>query len=193
MDRYKKIIIIITGIIGAVLICWGFLYSQADRYGLDVPETRQIFPEKVWRGENGTITYEFGFNFSRDAGRCLHFVSDRQTVKVYQNGRLIHSLDNGTTAVGRVPGKFFHFVKLSQAESQVLVEIQYHYYHDENVSPVFWLGDRQQMFKERLIHALPAAIIYFLTFVIGVMALLFWGIVRRELKTAGKAFIFPHC
>ena len=75
MDRYKKIIII-TGIIGAVLICWGFLYSQADRYGLDVPGTRQIFPEKVWRGENRTITYEFGFDFSRDAGRCLHFVSD---------------------------------------------------------------------------------------------------------------------
>lgn len=189
MDRYKKIIII-TGIIGAVLICWGFLYSQADRYGLDVPETRQIFPEKVWRGENGTITYEFGFDFSRDAGRCLHFVSDRQTVKVYQNGGLIHSLDNGTTAVGRVPGKFFHFVKLSQAESQVLVEIQYHYYHDEKVSPVFWLGDRQQMFKERLIHALPAAVIYFLTFVIGVMVLLFWGIVRRELKNSRESFYF---
>lgn len=189
MDRYKKMIII-TGIIGAVLICWGFLYSQADRYGLDVPETRQIFPEKVWRGENRTITYEFGFDFSRDAGRCLHFVSDRQTVKVYQNGGLIHSLDNGTTAVGRVPGKFFHFVKLSQAESQVLVEIQYHYYHDENVSPVFWLGDRQQMFKERLIHALPAAVIYFLTFVIGVMVLLFWGIVRRELKNSRESFYF---
>lgn len=189
MDRYKKIIII-TGIIGAVLICWGFLYSQADRYGLDVPGTRQIFPEKVWRGENRTITYEFGFDFSRDAGRCLHFVSDRQTVKVYQNGGLIHSLDNGTTAVGRVPGKFFHFVKLSQAESQVLVEIQYHYYHDENVSPVFWLGDRQQMFKERLIHALPAAVIYFLTFVIGVMVLLFWGIVRRELKNSRESFYF---
>ena len=77
MDRYKKIIII-TGIIGAVLICWGFLYSQADRYGLDVPETRQIFPEKVWRGENGTITYEFGFNFQEmPDGACILFLIGR--------------------------------------------------------------------------------------------------------------------
>lgn len=82
-------------------------------------------------------------------------------MKVYQNGALIHSLDDGTTAVGRVPGKFYHFVKLPQAESQVLVEIQYHYYHDENIPPVFWLGDRQQMFKERIICALPAAAVYF--------------------------------
>lgn len=46
------------------------------------------------------------------------------------------------------------------------------------------------MFKERLIHALPAAVIYFLTFVIGVMVLLFWGIARRELKNSRESFYF---
>lgn len=189
VDRYKKIIII-TALIGAVLIFWGFFYSREDRYSLEAPETCQILPENVWKGENGTITYEFGFDLSRDAGRCLHFVSDRQSVKVYQNGALIHSLDDGTTAVGRVPGKFYHFVKLPQAESQVLVEIQYHYYHDENIPPVFWLGDRQQMFKERIICALPAAAVYFLTFVIGVMVLLFWGVVRGSLKNSREGFYF---
>ena len=189
MDRYKKIIII-TALIGAVLIFWGFFYSREDRYSLEAPETCQILPENVWKGENGTITYEFSFDFSGDSGRCLHFVSDRQSVKVYQNGALIHSLDDGTTAVGRVPGKFYHFVKLPQAESQVLVEIQYHYYHDENIPPVFWLGDRQQMFKERIICALPAAAVYFLTFVIGVMVLLFWGVVRGSLKNSREGFYF---
>lgn len=189
VDRYKKIIII-TALIGAVLIFWGFFYSREDRYSLEAPETCQILPENVWKGENGTITYEFSFDFSGDSGRCLHFVSDRQSVKVYQNGALIHSLDDGTTAVGRVPGKFYHFVKLPQAESQVLVEIQYHYYHDENIPPVFWLGDRQQMFKERIICALPAAAVYFLTFVIGVMVLLFWGVVRGSLKNSREGFYF---
>ena len=189
VDRYKKIIII-TALIGAVLIFWGFFYSREDRYSLEVPETCQILPENVWKGENGTITYEFSFDFSGDSGRCLHFVSDRQSVKVYQNGALIHSLGDGTTAVGRVPGKFYHFVKLPQAESQVLVEIQYHYYHDENIPPVFWLGDRQQMFKERIICALPAAAVYFLTFVIGVMVLLFWGVVRGSLKNSREGFYF---
>lgn len=189
VDRYKKIIII-TALIGAVLIFWGFFYSREDRYSLEALETCQILPENVWKGENGTITYEFSFDFSGDSGRCLHFVSDRQSVKVYQNGALIHSLDDGTTAVGRVPGKFYHFVKLPQAESQVLVEIQYHYYHDENIPPVFWLGDRQQMFKERIICALPAAAVYFLTFVIGVMVLLFWGVVRGSLKNSREGFYF---
>lgn len=189
VDRYKKIIII-TALIGAVLIFWGFFYSREDRYSLEASETCQILPENVWKGENGTITYEFSFDFSGDSGRCLHFVSDRQSVKVYQNGALIHSLDDGTTAVGRVPGKFYHFVKLPQAESQVLVEIQYHYYHDENIPPVFWLGDRQQMFKERIICALPAAAVYFLTFVIGVMVLLFWGVVRGSLKNSREGFYF---
>ena len=189
VDRYKKIIII-TALIGAVLIFWGFFYSREDRYSLEAPETCQILPENVWKGENGTITYEFSFDFSGDSGRCLHFVSDRQSVKVYQNGALIHSLDDGTTAVGRVPGKFYHFVKFPQAESQVLVEIQYHYYHDENIPPVFWLGDRQQMFKERIICALPAAAVYFLTFVIGVMVLLFWGVVRGSLKNSREGFYF---
>ena len=189
VDRYKKIIII-TALIGAVLIFWGFFYSREDRYSQEAPETCQILPENVWKGENGTITYEFSFDFSGDSGRCLHFVSDRQSVKVYQNGALIHSLDDGTTAVGRVPGKFYHFVKLPQAESQVLVEIQYHYYHDENIPPVFWLGDRQQMFKERIICALPAAAVYFLTFVIGVMVLLFWGVVRGSLKNSREGFYF---
>ena len=189
VDRYKKIIII-TALIGAVLIFWGFFYSREDRYSLEAPESCQILPENVWKGENGTITYEFSFDFSGDSGRCLHFVSDRQSVKVYQNGALIHSLDDGTTAVGRVPGKFYHFVKLPQAESQVLVEIQYHYYHDENIPPVFWLGDRQQMFKERIICALPAAAVYFLTFVIGVMVLLFWGVVRGSLKNSREGFYF---
>ena len=189
VDRYKKIIII-TALIGAVLIFWGFFYSREDRYSLEAPETCQILPENVWKGENGTITYEFSFDFSGDSGRCLHFVSDRQSVKVYQNGALIHSLDDGTTAVGRVPGKFYHFVKLPQAESQVLVEIRYHYYHDENIPPVFWLGDRQQMFKERIICALPAAAVYFLTFVIGVMVLLFWGVVRGSLKNSREGFYF---
>lgn len=188
VDRYKKIII--TALIGAVLIFWGFFYSREDRYSLEAPETCQILPENVWKGENGTITYEFSFDFSGDSGRCLHFVSDRQSVKVYQNGALIHSLDDGTTAVGRVPGKFYHFVKLPQAESQVLVEIQYHYYHDENIPPVFWLGDRQQMFKERIICALPAAAVYFLTFVIGVMVLLFWGVVHGSLKNSREGFYF---
>ena len=59
MDRYKKIIII-TGIIGAVLICWGFLYSQADRKGL---------PER----EADTFSGQWNYGSGKGSGEVFSF------------------------------------------------------------------------------------------------------------------------
>lgn len=190
MDRYKKIIIL-TALLGTIFICWGFFYSQNDRHGINMPEICQVFPEKTSMVEDDVISYDFSFDLSeRVTGCCLHFVTERQTVHVFQEEKLIHSLEKGTTIIGKIPGKVFHFIKLPPKEVNLRVEIQSYEANGKIPEPEFFLGDRHQIFRARIVEGLPEVMIYFLTFLVGIMFLLFWGMVRKDLKNSREIFYF---
>lgn len=189
MDWYQKGVIGVA-VIGLLLIFWGFVQTRGETPDGRMSDVYEVTPDAIEYVDENTVKYIFSFDFSQDERLCLHFISDLENIWIYQNGELLYGLEDGKTLIGSTPGKFFHFVKLPPLQSTITVVSHSQFVAAENNTHSFWVGDRQLMMKERIVDSLPFAVIYFLTFIGGVVLLFYWCMVRKDLKNDKEGLYF---
>ena len=175
LDIYQKITITIA-IFGMLIIFMGFVISPSiDSHG---QTSAVIVPDTVHKIDEQTKEYIFDFN-STIKFPCLYFTTDLAQVYVYQDKNLIYSIEEGTTPIGKTPGKIFHFVEIPSETSTLTVVSQSEYINENPLT--FMIGDRQFMIRDTLLHAFPYLIIYLMIFLGGILLFLYWMTVRKEL------------
>lgn len=186
---YEKTFIIIL-CLGMVLIISGFFHSNASSSINEHPASKTALPNFVEKIDSHTTKYVFHLNSFDEEGLSLHFITDLKTVQVYNGTTPIYEIKDGNTFLGKTPGKIFHFIELPLDHGSITVLIHGKYADENTDHPQFWVGDQQVMFSNNILHALPYATIYFLTFVCGIALFLFWSIVRNELKNEKMGLYF---
>lgn len=177
LDVYQKAAILLL-IIGVIVICWGFAVSTGKIISEQGQKSKMIEPDAIHKIDKQTTEYIFNFDYGKER-LCLYFVSDLEEIHIYQDEKLIYSVDEEMTPIGKTPGKIFHFIKIPSEKCMITVVSQNKYANDNSLD--FLIGDRQLMFREKLIQSLPYMGIYFMIFLGGVMLFFYWGIVRKEL------------
>lgn len=188
LDKYSKITIS-TILLGFILIFIAFLTSSWELKKFQPIKISKISPNKIYTLDKQTKS--FIFNLMEYEETCLHFVSDLKKIQVFQDNKLIYKIGEGTTFLGKTPGKIFHFIDIPTKTDKITVICQTT--KDRNISnftPTFWIGDSQAIYKEKIIQSLPYIIIYFITFLVGIIIGFYWLIIRKELNNNKEGLYF---
>lgn len=181
IDVYQKISIT-TIILGGIIIFLAFMVSPSNYSNFQIQKSFSITPDSIQKIDEQTNEYLFHFDFAETENNCLYFMSDLNKVWVYQDDNLIYSIEDGTTFVGKTPGKSFHFVEISSGQSTYKVVFQADNKNKLMETPEFEIGDCKSLFRDKLAEALPFVAIYSIVLLCGAGLFLYWLVVRKELN-----------
>ena len=160
LDIYQKLSILTT-LLGFVAIFVVIIISKPTK--VEVQKSISIQPNVVHEVNEQTIEYIFEFNSTQQQTLC--FVSDLEKIYVYQNEKLIYSIDEGQNIIRKTPGKVFNFIDIPSDQCKITVVCQ-NQYMEPSLS--FTIGSRNFAIKEALVLSLPYALVYFIIFLEGV-------------------------
>ncbi|HBH3639342.1 TPA: diguanylate cyclase [Clostridioides difficile] len=181
IDVYQKIAIL-TAILGEIIILLAFAISPSNSQNFQVQKSFSVNPDKIHKIDEQTKEYIFDFDFMEEDNNCLYFISDLNKIWIYQDEKLIYSIEDGTTFVGKTPGKSFHFIEIPPGQSTYTIIFQANDKNKLIKSPEFEIGDCKSIFREKLVEALPYTVIYSIVLLCGFALFLYWLIVRKELN-----------
>lgn len=135
-------------------------------------------------------TREFTVQMRGGENTCLAFFTAHQYVWVYQDGKLLYSLEDGGTPFGSSAGGGWHFVETSLSGGELLIRLQAVYPQMRDYEVTFYQGDAIRMYLDIMQGSVPEVIVSILDMTLGSILLVYCLIARREIQIGGGAVYF---
>lgn len=135
-------------------------------------------------------TREFTVQMTAGKNSCLAFFTAHQYVWVYEDGKLLYSLEDGGTPFGSSAGGGWHFVETSLSGGELLIRMQAVYPQMRDYEITFYQGDAIRMYLDIMQGSVPEVLVSILDMTLGSILLAYCLIARREIPIGGGAVYF---
>lgn len=134
--------------------------------------------------------YTLHLNRTADRNNCVAFFSVHQYIWVYEDGKLLYSVEDGETIFGTTPGGGWHFVEVDPNGQEITVRLQAVYPQVRDYQVSFYQGDGIQIYLDIMRGSVLEVLVSILDLTIGIVFLVYCMVARKEIAINRGAVYF---
>lgn len=185
--KVSRIYDIILGA-GILLILASLVFAKASvvkpsEHAEEIITTSKQTDQDIWE-------YTLHLDRTKSGNNCISFFAVHQYVWVYEEGKLLYSVEDGGTVFGTTSGGCWHFVEIDPEAEEIVVSLQAVYPEGSGYGITFYQGDAIQMYQDILRGSALEVLVSLLDLTIGIILLVYCITAKREIPINHGAAYF---